>query len=156
MMGALFVPGPSPLANLFAAPSIETSESTTDDHLPQSIVQNNNNIAFVPVRDSNDVAQPSMTIGHDQPTTNGERQPSLPLTTDNDAPVPVPNVDDTQSTNGAKMRRSCVRCHTRKMKCIILPGSTPKLCTECAKKGLACEFEQKKPYVRKPASASTQ
>jgi len=51
-----------------------------------------------------------------------------------------------------KYRKSCQRCHTRKLKCVIVEGSDPKLCTECAKKGLTCVFEEKKQYTRKSAA----
>jgi len=51
-----------------------------------------------------------------------------------------------------KLRKSCNRCHGRKLKCIIVQGTDPKFCTECQKKGLTCVFEAKKPYVRKTAT----
>jgi len=51
-------------------------------------------------------------------------------------------------------RKSCQRCHVRKMKCVIVEGSNPKVCTEYHKKGLACGFEEKKTYSRKSATSA--
>ena len=51
-------------------------------------------------------------------------------------------------------RKSCQRCYVRKMKCVIVEGSNPKVCTEYHKKGLACVFEEKKTYSRKSATSA--
>ncbi|KAH0365922.1 hypothetical protein KCU65_g5695, partial [Aureobasidium melanogenum] len=46
--------------------------------------------------------------------------------------------------DGSAFKKSCKICATRKIKCEIIAGSTPRLCKFCQEKGLACEFELKK------------
>jgi hypothetical protein len=45
-------------------------------------------------------------------------------------------------------KKSCKICITHEIRCIPIEGSNPKICVRYEDKGLICEFEQKKPYVR--------
>jgi hypothetical protein len=52
-----------------------------------------------------------------------------------------------QNTNYmSKLKKSCTFCAGRKAKCETVVGSSPKLCTNCQKKGMTCTFEVKKEY----------
>ncbi|KAG9528155.1 hypothetical protein KCU93_g4544, partial [Aureobasidium melanogenum] len=46
------------------------------------------------------------------------------------------------------LKKSCTTCATRKVKCEIIAGSSPRVCKYCQDKGLACEFELKKSHQK--------
>ncbi|KAG9527712.1 hypothetical protein KCU93_g4882, partial [Aureobasidium melanogenum] len=50
-----------------------------------------------------------------------------------------------------RMKRACKTCTERKTKCNLISGSDPVVCELCNKKGLVCEFEEKKVYTRSSA-----
>jgi hypothetical protein len=74
-------------------------------------------------------------------TMHGSNQPMNNTTT-----PPVTNHQTSRTVRGLK--KSCKTCIGRKIKCVVMEGSDPKICERCEEKGLACEFEAKKPYVR--------
>ncbi|KAG9761007.1 hypothetical protein KCU73_g2604, partial [Aureobasidium melanogenum] len=46
------------------------------------------------------------------------------------------------------LKKSCTTCATRKVKCEIIAGSSPRVCKYCQDKGLACEFELRKSHQK--------
>ncbi|KAG9603745.1 hypothetical protein KCU77_g1625, partial [Aureobasidium melanogenum] len=58
-----------------------------------------------------------------------------------------------QGSNGRpkRMKRACKTCTQRKIKCNLISGHDPMVCEFCNKKGLVCEFEEKKVYTRSSA-----
>ncbi|KAG9962135.1 hypothetical protein KCU61_g4871, partial [Aureobasidium melanogenum] len=50
-----------------------------------------------------------------------------------------------------RMKRACKICTQRKIKCNLISGSDPMVCESCSKKGLVCEFDEKKVYTRSSA-----
>lgn len=140
--GPLSGPLPSPLEAWFAPPSPTPS---TDIAMPATSVAPSNTAApsiDIPAaqHDNRNVNQPATTTSVESPAPS----------TDDNASMPANNT----SNSGNNLRKSCARCHSRKLKCIIIGGTEPKICTECQQKGLACVFEAKKPYTRKSAAGA--
>jgi len=96
----------------------------------------------------------ALPANSNQPSTSTDHH--SPQTTDNTINQPILNdtIHRPRRTlqRVTKCRKSCQRCHIRKLKCVIIDGAHPKLCTECQKKGLVCIFEEKKQYTRKTAT----
>jgi len=93
-----------------------------------------------------------MPTNFNQPSTSTDHHSLQTTANAINAPLNTSNRPQRTAQRVTKLRKSCNRCHGRKLKCVIVEGAEPKVCTECAKKGLTCIFEEKKQYTRKSAT----
>ncbi|KEQ62169.1 uncharacterized protein M437DRAFT_66605 [Aureobasidium melanogenum CBS 110374] len=56
------------------------------------------------------------------------------------------------NSRSPRLKRTCKTCAQRKVKCNLISESDPMVCELCSKKGLMCEFEERKVFTRSGAS----
>ncbi|KAG9671541.1 hypothetical protein KCU99_g4763, partial [Aureobasidium melanogenum] len=87
---------------------------------------------------------------HDMVMNSHPSTPSSNAATAEGAPVTAGEAQE-PNDRPKRMKRACKTCTERKTKCNLISGSDPVVCELCNKKGLVCEFEEKKVYTRSSA-----
>ncbi|KAG9517881.1 hypothetical protein KCV07_g5899, partial [Aureobasidium melanogenum] len=87
---------------------------------------------------------------HDMVMNSHPSTPSSHAVTAEGVPVTAGKAQE-PNDRPKRMKRTCKTCTERKTKCNLISGSDPVVCELCNKKGLVCEFEEKKVYTRSSA-----